>query len=224
MADHLAQHLVDLGRRRLGPDRSTKLTLQHRERAFDIRPLVMVRQELLPVELEVVVHLRPDLASVVRDGSRLERDIRGGPQGINQLHVSLAQVALVGRHFGKLKPLCRAFHQSSELRKIADFGCRDFNAGNNVRSHSRHQMHFEPLMFAVRPCLKKGCCPQSRQLAQKGLWQLATFWLATPTSTRPGNGSLAAIFFLVIASDTARSPSRLQRSAISFWTSGRTAA
>jgi len=42
MTKHLAQSLVDLRRERSNPQALTKLTLDHVERRFDIRSLVVV--------------------------------------------------------------------------------------------------------------------------------------------------------------------------------------
>src|ERR1035438_339943 len=70
MANHFAQNLVDLSGRGLRSDRSAELSFEHRESSFDVRPLVVVRRELLPVKLVEVKHPAPNFATVVSDGSR----------------------------------------------------------------------------------------------------------------------------------------------------------
>src|SRR3990170_5056898 len=51
MAEHLGERFVDLSRVALAPQRVAKLPLNHAERALDVRPLVVVGEEVLaPVE------------------------------------------------------------------------------------------------------------------------------------------------------------------------------
>ena len=59
MAEHLAQRLVDHRNIRLAAKAISEFPLHHGERGLDIRPLVIVLQELRPPELEIVIHLRP---------------------------------------------------------------------------------------------------------------------------------------------------------------------
>lgn len=128
MTDHFAEDFVDLSNRRLRPDGRAELPLQHRERGFHVRPLVVVRQELLPVELVKVKHLAPGIAAVLRNAASLERDIRHRADGSGGFHVPLAQIAFVGGDFRYLEPLRGLFQERRELRVVANLPRGYFDA------------------------------------------------------------------------------------------------
>lgn len=65
MAKDFAQKLVDLGDRRLRAKPRPELGLNHVERRLDIRPLVIVRQELLTAIAEKMERPLPYLGSAV---------------------------------------------------------------------------------------------------------------------------------------------------------------
>ncbi len=62
MAQDLAKNLVHLSDRRLRPDARAELGLNHGEGRLDIRPLVVVRQELVAAIHEQMKGLRPQIA------------------------------------------------------------------------------------------------------------------------------------------------------------------
>src|ERR1041385_178995 len=62
VAEYLAKRLVDLRRLCLTPQRIPELRLYHVERAFNIRPLVIVRHETLLIVRVEVKHLLKQVA------------------------------------------------------------------------------------------------------------------------------------------------------------------
>jgi hypothetical protein len=58
VTEHLAQHLVQLPDIALAPYRIPELCLDHTEGSLHVRPLMIMRQEFLPIVHEIVVHLR----------------------------------------------------------------------------------------------------------------------------------------------------------------------
>ncbi len=73
MAKDLTQNLVHLSGKRLRTDVSTELGLDHREGRLDVRPFVVVLQELLAVVGEEPVHPNP------KGTTRLRCLVRGVP-------------------------------------------------------------------------------------------------------------------------------------------------
>lgn len=55
MTKHLAQRLIGLRRVTLAPKATTKLTFDHAKGAFNIRALMIVRQELFVLELIMII-------------------------------------------------------------------------------------------------------------------------------------------------------------------------
>ena len=94
MGQNLTQHLVRHRHIGLTPHMVTKLGLDHRECRFHIGPLVIVPQELLPVEREVVKHLLPEPTRFAGMDA-LERNIRGGPIAGNHVRIVDAGIALI---------------------------------------------------------------------------------------------------------------------------------
>ena len=60
MAKNLAENLVNLSGRTLGPDRTAKLGLNHREGSLDIRPLVIVGKKRISIEVVEMPHALPE--------------------------------------------------------------------------------------------------------------------------------------------------------------------
>jgi len=62
----LTQNLVHLSSKRFRTDASTELSLDHREGRLDVRPFMVVLQELLAVMSEEPVHPNPKRATRLR--------------------------------------------------------------------------------------------------------------------------------------------------------------
>src|SRR5262245_35044925 len=95
MTNNLAQHLVHLRCRFLRPQRPSKLRFHHRKSALDIRPLVVVLQKFVAVELEAMPHLSPRSRSITLRVD-LERNVRHSASVANYVHAQLREVTFVG--------------------------------------------------------------------------------------------------------------------------------
>ena len=60
MAQNLTQNFVDLSSRGFGSNRATELRLNHGEGCLYIRPLVIMGQEAVPIEVVEVPHSIPE--------------------------------------------------------------------------------------------------------------------------------------------------------------------
>lgn len=78
VAEHLAEYLVELANIAFTPHGIPELRLNHAEGGLHIRPLVVVREELLPIVHEIVVHLCPDIVFLGHRRVDLEGDKRHG--------------------------------------------------------------------------------------------------------------------------------------------------
>ena len=121
----LRENLVDLRRRRLGANAGSKLGLDHMEGGFDIRPLVIVREELLAMVGEELVHSSPQFPTALRDAGiaplapipasgvvvRLEGYQRKRPSLNNSVEVGVADVALVSGDGLDREPLLRPLEE-----------------------------------------------------------------------------------------------------------------
>ncbi|GEM_PF-3643293 len=80
MTQYLTENFIDLSNRRLGANRGTELGFNHAESRLNVRPLVVVRQESLLVEIVEVPHLSPQavklLASLSAFGIAFEGNVR----------------------------------------------------------------------------------------------------------------------------------------------------
>ena len=59
MTQNLTKDFIKLSDRRFRANRSTKLGLNHTEGCFDIRPLMIMFQENIPIEAVEVPHTTP---------------------------------------------------------------------------------------------------------------------------------------------------------------------
>jgi len=150
VAQHLAQHLVVLRGRALGPQRIPELALDHAERRFDVAALVVVVQELIALEHVVVVHLAPQLRPLPRRVD-LEGDIGHGVEGDDSLKVLVRDVALVGAHLIHREALRRLVRQRGKVGRVVGCAVGNLDAGHDVGFHARHQMDLDPL--ALTPYL-----------------------------------------------------------------------
>jgi hypothetical protein len=110
MAQNLSKKLVDLRGRRPGAKAGSKLGLDHVKRGLDVRPLMVVREELLAVIGEKLVHPTPQLPASLSDATvsglaaiapsgvvvRLEGYQRKRTRANDSVEVGVADVALVG--------------------------------------------------------------------------------------------------------------------------------
>lgn len=110
MTKDLRENLVDLRGRRLGANARTKLGLDHMERGFHVRPLMVVLKELFAVIGEEVEGASPKGAargriaagpvlSVVRSAPvsliGLEGNQREGSSGVDSFEVGVADIGTI---------------------------------------------------------------------------------------------------------------------------------
>ena len=67
MTKNFGKDLVDLSGVRLSANAGSELGLDHVERRFNVRPLMVVREELLAIVDEKLVHLTPQLPTPLGD-------------------------------------------------------------------------------------------------------------------------------------------------------------
>jgi len=142
VADELAVKLVHLRRGVLRLDVLAELRLDHREHRLDVRPLVVVRQEVLALELEVVEHLGPKVV-LASHRTGLERDVRDGSSIVSRLEVRPGGVRLVRAHLVHIEPSGRRVEQRLELRRVAGIG--DDQVGHDVRERPTHRVRLDEL-------------------------------------------------------------------------------
>jgi len=104
MTENLTERFVDHRGIALAPKRVSEFSLHHRERRFNVRPLVVMLHKLVSPELEVMKHLLPisPAQTFVMFG---QRDERNRTNGGNSFHVRFAGVTFVCRYFPNLKVL-----------------------------------------------------------------------------------------------------------------------
>src|ERR1700733_4442209 len=146
MAKDFTERLVDHRNVSLAPQTVSELPFHHGECSLNIAALVVVLQELLPPELEIVIHLLPRSAAVA-PVVRRKGQIRDGSHGGNRFHVGPACVSLVRRDFGNLKILRCAANQSREHRRIVCVPPVNLDGGHNFCLGADHQMTFNPIVF-----------------------------------------------------------------------------
>ena len=151
MTQNLDQHFIHLGHRSLRPDGAAELGLAHRKGRFHIRPLVVVRQELAPVEVVVVVHPLPQRVMLLLavPGHRVcpEWDVGGGTHSLHRPQVLLANVRLVAAHFADLKTPRRGFNERGQVGRIGGLGFSDLNGSHDVGLDAAHQVGLHPFGF-----------------------------------------------------------------------------
>src|SRR5580704_2459436 len=149
MTEHFAENFVNHCHIGLAPQAIAELSLHHRERGLDVRPLVVVLQKLFPLELKVVKCFVPNAAPIVAPGIRFESNEWFGSDGLNSLKVCTGGIPFVGADFGDLKVLRSRVHKSGEQRGIACISAMNFDGGNNIGFHAAHNVAFDPIMLLL---------------------------------------------------------------------------
>ena len=146
VAEHFAQRLVDHRNVRLAAKPVSEFPFHHGERRFYVAPLVVVLQELRPLELEVMIHLlprSPAVSSVVRS----EGDERCSANLGNGFGIRFAGVSLVSRDFGHLKVLRGCFNHRGKQRRIVRIAVVNLYRRHDVRFDSAHEMALNPIVL-----------------------------------------------------------------------------
>ena len=146
---HFAQDLIDLSGGSLSPNRTPELCFNHGEGGFDIRPLVVVLQEGVPVEVVEVPHPVPqpiELVVVVSraGGVNLEGDKSRPALSLNRPEVAPVGVRLVSRHFIDVECLGCLVYQWYELAVIGGLIGSSLDTGDNVGFDTANQVGLYP--------------------------------------------------------------------------------
>ena len=162
MTEHFTKRFIDHRGIGLAPQRVTEFPLHHGERGFDVRPLVVVLQKLIPLVHEEVVHLAPQTARI-RPVIALEGDKGSTPSSGYGVKVLCAAICLVRRDFGNCEIARRGFDHRGKEANIVSVLVFNFHGGHDVRFHSAHEMHFDPFVllphpsvFVVKPAMEAG--------------------------------------------------------------------
>ena len=151
MTQNLTKNFIDLSGWGFGSNRSAELAFNHAESSFDIRPLVIMLQESIPIEVVEVPHLIPQtvklFATLTTFGIAFEWDIWGSIYGLNCMKTITARVCLVSRYFIDIECLSSCVDQLGKLGSISRFSWGYFNTSNNMGFNTAHQMSFDPLGF-----------------------------------------------------------------------------
>jgi len=179
MAEHLAQRFVDHRHVRLTAKPVSKLALYHGERRFNIAPLVVVLQELRPLELEVVIHLLPR-STAVAAMMRGEGNEWRSTNLSNRVRVALAGVSLVGGDFGHLEISGGSFNHRWEQRRIIGVPVVNLYSGNDICFGATYDVALYPVVGMM--CTRYVPVP-----ACEGTIQMPAFWriVLVAASSRP---------------------------------------
>jgi hypothetical protein len=154
MAEHLAQDLVDLGGWVLGPNRTPELCLYHGEGGLHVRPLVIMLQEGLTVEVVVVPHPVPQAVVAGRwashpPGVALEGNVGRSARSLDCVKVAPAGIGLVRRHLVDGECLGGLVQQGDKLDGVGRLtGCR-LDAGDDVGLDPAHDVGFHKRLLAA---------------------------------------------------------------------------
>jgi hypothetical protein len=149
MAENLAQNLVDLSSRCLSPNRTTELSLNHRESGLHIRPLVVVSQERFPIEVVEVPHSVPQAVIGSCRASHspsiaLERNVGYPAYRLDGVKVLTAGIGFVRRHLVDVECLGGLVQQGDKLGRIARLVRRCLNTGNNMGLYPTDEVGLNP--------------------------------------------------------------------------------
>ena len=143
MAQNLSQNFVLHGRVGLASDRVPKLSLNHAERAFDIRAKMVSLQERLSMVVVAVEHLRPQTTSGV-SRIALEGDQGAGPYSINRFQVVLRGISKISRYFRDIEVGGCVIEKGWEHGAIICIWPVDLNRRDDVGSHTTHDVGLNP--------------------------------------------------------------------------------
>src|SRR5580698_8970482 len=125
VTEDLGENLVHLRVLRLSANARAKLGLDHVKNGFNIRPLMVVRQELLAVIGEELIHTPPQLPATLRHAGpsfpvpiptprvvvRLERYQRERACADDSVKVVVAYIRAISGDGLDCEPLCRRFEE-----------------------------------------------------------------------------------------------------------------
>jgi hypothetical protein len=154
MAEDFTKDFVDLSNWCLGAHSATKLSFNHGESGFDIRPLVIMLHERFTVVIVEMPHAIPKaiefmVMAVHTRGVDFERDKRRAAHGLNNIKILSGRISLVGRNFVDKEHFSRVFDKRWEMNTIMRLVSHDLNACDNMRFDTAHYMRSYPSLLAA---------------------------------------------------------------------------
>ena len=172
MSNQFAKHFIFHRYIRLAANRIAEFSFDHAESRLNIAPLMVSRQKLIPMQIEIMEHLVPD-AIARRRGIALERNERSSARVRNRLEVAFAEIAQARRDFVDREVLFGGFEHWRQQRSVIAVLLVNLDGRNGVRFHTRHNMRLDPgsleLVFAefvVVPSLES-TTGESRRVASE---------------------------------------------------------
>ena len=154
VAENLAQNLIDLSGWGFSPNRTAELGFYHRERGLYIRPLVVMTQKSVPVEVVVVPHSVPQTVITSCGASHspsiaLEGDISYATYCLDYVKITATGIGSICRYFIDGERLSSFGQQGNKLSRVAGFiGCC-LDTGNDVSLDPAHQMGLNKCLLAT---------------------------------------------------------------------------
>jgi hypothetical protein len=154
MAQNLTQNFVDLSVRGFGSNRATELTFNHGENCLHVRPLVVVNQEGIPIEVVVMPHSIPKavkLVVIVSHASRVrfERNVSPTTLCLNRMEISSVRIGLVSRNLIDIECLGSCADERRQLGGISRFEGSSFHASYNVSSNPTYKVSLDPCLLTA---------------------------------------------------------------------------
>jgi len=146
MAENLTERFVGHGNIGLASEAVAELALNHAESGFDVGPLMVMRQKLVALKLEVMKHLGPRTAAIPAMVLS-ERNIRRGSEGSDRIGVCTRSIPFISGDFGNLKVLGGSASQRRKELGVMRVPSMNFNGGHNVGLDAAHKMDLDPIVL-----------------------------------------------------------------------------
>jgi len=146
MTENLTERFVGHGNVGLASEAIPKLALNHRKGGFDVGPLMIMGQKLIPLELKVMEHFRPSTAAIPAMVPT-KRDVRRSSEIGYRIGVHTRSVPFVGGDFGNLKVLGGSASQRRKELGVMRVPSMNFNGGHNVGLDAAHKMDLDPIVL-----------------------------------------------------------------------------
>jgi hypothetical protein len=129
------------------PHMIAKLGLNHHDRGLNVAPLVIVREELLPVKREVVEHLLPRTTPVSTCRGLLEGYVGRRIDGRDRLKILGTGIAFVGQDFIHLKVFGSLVNQGWQKWCVASVLPVNLYGCDYVGFYPAHDVSLDPIML-----------------------------------------------------------------------------
>lgn len=139
MSKDFAQGFVNLRRAGLASEAIAKLSLDHVEGCFDVRPLVIALHKAFLIVRVEMKHSFPNRRVILAGRAvRFERDKGLRVMVCYHLQIVARQIGFVRTHLVHREVTTCFLYESSKLRTIVSVRVCDFDARDNVSFHSAH--------------------------------------------------------------------------------------